>query len=59
MLIEAICYRFGPHATADDPALYRTREEEELWRPFDPIDRMRSFITDQGWWDEDAEAALT
>lgn len=29
MLIEAICYRFGPHATADDPALYRTREEED------------------------------
>lgn len=29
MLIEAIWYRFGPHATADDPALYRTREEED------------------------------
>lgn len=58
-LIEAICYRFGPHATADDPALYRTKEEEGLWRPFDPVDRMRAFVTDQGWWDDDAEAGFS
>jgi pyruvate/2-oxoglutarate/acetoin dehydrogenase E1 component len=57
-LIEAICYRFGPHATADDPALYRTKEEEELWRPLDPIDRMRSFVVNEGWWDEVAEEQL-
>ncbi len=58
-LIEAICYRFGPHATADDPALYRTKEEEELWRPLDPIDRMRSFVVNEGWWDEVKEKQLT
>ncbi|MCL1601347.1 MAG: thiamine pyrophosphate-dependent enzyme [Actinomycetia bacterium] len=57
-LIEAICYRFGPHATADDPALYRTKEEEELWRPLDPIDRMQSFVVNAGWWDEVAEEQL-
>jgi 2-oxoisovalerate dehydrogenase E1 component len=57
-LIEAICYRFGPHATADDPALYRTKEEEELWRPLDPIDRMRSFVVNAGWWDDVAEEQL-
>lgn len=57
-LIEAICYRFGPHATADDPSLYRTKEEEELWRPLDPIDRMRSFVVKQGWWDDVAEEEL-
>ncbi|GMQ93223.1 MAG: hypothetical protein BMS9Abin12_0700 [Acidimicrobiia bacterium] len=57
-LIEAICYRFGPHATADDPTLYRTKQEEELWRPLDPIDRMRVFATGEGWWDEEAEANL-
>ncbi len=57
-LIEAICYRFGPHATADDPALYRTKEEEELWRPFDPVDRMRSFVMNEGWWDDAAEDQL-
>jgi len=57
-LIEAICYRFGPHATADDPSLYRTADEEELWRPLDPIDRMRSFVEGQGWWDETADEQL-
>ena len=57
-LIEAICYRFGPHATADDPSLYRTKDEEELWRPLDPIDRMRRLVEDQGWWDETAEEQL-
>jgi 2-oxoisovalerate dehydrogenase E1 component len=57
-LIEAICYRFGPHATADDPALYRTKEEEDLWRPLDPIDRMRSFVVNAGWWDEVADEQL-
>ncbi|MDK1018146.1 MAG: thiamine pyrophosphate-dependent enzyme [Actinomycetota bacterium] len=57
-LIEAICYRFGPHATADDPALYRTREEEELWRHLDPLDRMRAFVMNRGWWDNKAEDQL-
>lgn len=57
-LIEAICYRFGPHATADDPSLYRTEEEEELWRPLDPVDRMRKFVVGQGWWDDGAEEQL-
>ncbi|MEE8457691.1 MAG: thiamine pyrophosphate-dependent enzyme [Acidimicrobiia bacterium] len=57
-LIEAICYRFGPHATADDPALYRTKEEEELWRPLDPVDRMRTFVKSEGWWDDAAEDQL-
>jgi 2-oxoisovalerate dehydrogenase E1 component len=57
-LIEAICYRFGPHATADDPALYRTKDEEALWRSLDPIDRMRSFVTNSGWWDGVAEEQL-
>jgi pyruvate/2-oxoglutarate/acetoin dehydrogenase E1 component/TPP-dependent pyruvate/acetoin dehydrogenase alpha subunit len=57
-LIEAVCYRFGPHATADDPSLYRTREEEDLWRPFDPIIRMRRFLDTHGWWDNEQEATL-
>ncbi len=57
-LIEAVCYRYGPHATADDPALYRTKDEEEAWRPLDPIDRMRAFLMARGWWTESDETAL-
>jgi pyruvate/2-oxoglutarate/acetoin dehydrogenase E1 component/TPP-dependent pyruvate/acetoin dehydrogenase alpha subunit len=57
-LIEAVCYRYGPHATADDPALYRTVEEEASWRVLDPVDRMRSFITAEGWWSDEDEKKL-
>ena len=58
-LIEAMCYRYGPHATADDPGLYRTKGEESAWREFDPVERMRSFLELNGWWDDQAEVALT
>lgn len=57
-LIEAMCYRYGPHATADDPALYRTADEESAWREFDPVERMRSFLQLNGWWSDEAEATL-
>jgi 2-oxoisovalerate dehydrogenase E1 component len=57
-LIEAICYRFGPHATADDPALYRTKDEEELWRPLDPNERVRRFISNRGWWNDSLDEEL-
>jgi 2-oxoisovalerate dehydrogenase E1 component len=51
-LIEAMTYRYGPHATADDPTLYRTREEEDTWRQRDPIDRFRRFLEERGEWDD-------
>ena len=54
-LIEAMTYRYGPHATADDPTLYRTREEEESWRRRDPIERLRRFLESRGEWDEAIE----
>jgi len=57
-LLEAVCYRFGPHATADDPALYRTKDEEELWRPYDPLVRMDRFLRRRGLWDDAAEEAI-
>ena len=53
-LIEAMTYRYGPHATADDPALYRSKAEEEEWRRKDPIERLRRFIENRGEWDESA-----
>jgi 2-oxoisovalerate dehydrogenase E1 component len=53
-LIEALCYRYGPHATADDPTLYRSEEEVEEWREKDPIERLRRFLQKRGQWDERA-----
>jgi 2-oxoisovalerate dehydrogenase E1 component len=51
-LIEAMTYRYGPHATADDPTRYRTRAEEEKWRRRDPIERLRRFLETRGEWDQ-------
>jgi len=51
-LIEAMTYRYGPHATADDARLYREKAEEDKWHKRDPIERMRRFLEDRGEWDE-------
>ncbi len=48
--IEAMAYRFGAHATADDARLYRSEEEEQAWRAKDPIERLRKFLIDHGKW---------
>jgi 2-oxoisovalerate dehydrogenase E1 component len=57
-LIEAICYRYGPHATADDPTRYRSAEEVEAWRPRDPVDRMRKLLERRRLWNEEQQEAL-
>lgn len=46
--IEAVCYRFGPHATADDPTLYRRDEDVEQWRLRDPLSRIRRLAERRG-----------
>ena len=60
-LIELMTYRYGPHATADDPHLYRSKEEEDEWRRGrDPIERFRAYLLTKELWteslDEEAEA---
>ena len=57
-LIEAMTFRYGPHATADDPNLYRHQSEVDEWRLKDPLLRMRTFLTGRGLWDADRETAL-
>ncbi|HSF86057.1 MAG TPA: pyruvate dehydrogenase (acetyl-transferring) E1 component subunit alpha [Acidimicrobiia bacterium] len=56
-LIEAVCYRYGPHATADDARRYRSEVEEKEWRDKDPLDRYRVFLAGRGLWDEELETA--
>jgi 2-oxoisovalerate dehydrogenase E1 component len=51
-LIEAMTYRYGPHATADDARLYRSADEENEWRTRDPIERLERFLEARGEWDE-------
>lgn len=46
-LIEAITYRFKGHSMAD-AVVYRTREEEEVWRPRDPITVLHARLIEAG-----------
>lgn len=52
-LIEALCYRFGAHATADDARRYRDSAEEDEWRAKDPLDRFERFLLSEGLIDEE------
>ena len=46
--IEAMTYRYGPHATADDPTLYRSEDEVDEWRRRDPLVRSRLLLEQRG-----------
>jgi pyruvate dehydrogenase E1 component alpha subunit len=54
-LIEALTYRFGPHTTADDPTKYRSEDELEKNKPFDPLIRLRIYLQHRGLWSEEEE----
>lgn len=57
--IEALCYRYGAHTTADNPDLYRSKEEmEKIRKATDPIVRFRNYLTKKGLWDDDKEKKL-
>jgi TPP-dependent pyruvate/acetoin dehydrogenase alpha subunit len=47
-LIEAITYRMGGHSTSDDPTIYRSAEEVELWKKRDPIVRFTKYLIRKG-----------
>ena len=54
-LIEAYCYRLGPHGTADDPGRYRDESETERWRPLEPVGRTAAYLRRRGWLDDATE----
>ncbi len=49
-LVEFLVYRYGPHSSADDDRVYRSREEVEFWRKKDPILRFERFLEKKGLW---------
>ena len=51
-LIEAVTYRMGAHTTADDPTRYVPAAELDSYRARDPIARLTTYLTGQGWLDE-------
>jgi len=52
MLIEALTYRMGAHATSDDPTRYRPEVERSEWERKDPILRLRTYLTKEGYADD-------
>ena len=58
VLVETMSYRLGAHSTSDDPSGYRSKEEEQEWRDKDPIQRMKTWLITQRWWDEESDAEL-
>jgi 2-oxoisovalerate dehydrogenase E1 component alpha subunit len=47
-LIEGMCYRYLAHSTDDNDMTYRTREEVELQRRFDPVPKFEARIVEAG-----------
>jgi 2-oxoisovalerate dehydrogenase E1 component alpha subunit len=58
VLIEAMTYRLGAHSTSDDPSGYRSKDEEQKWRKYDPLLRFRQWLYQQKWWSEDQDKEL-
>lgn len=57
-VVELITYRLSDHTTADDATRYRgTEEVDEAWKR-EPISRLRTYLMEEGAWDEERESAL-
>jgi pyruvate dehydrogenase E1 component alpha subunit len=57
-LVEAQCYRIGPHASADDPSRYRDESEAKRWRTREPVQRFSDFLRRHGVLDESTETTI-
>ncbi|OGQ17580.1 MAG: pyruvate dehydrogenase (acetyl-transferring) E1 component subunit alpha [Deltaproteobacteria bacterium RIFCSPHIGHO2_02_FULL_40_11] len=57
-LIECVTYRLSVHTTADDPTVYRAKEEEEAWQKKDPIERLRKYLEKEKLWDSSHQEKL-
>jgi pyruvate dehydrogenase E1 component alpha subunit len=54
-LIEAISYRLSDHTTADDASRYRDEEEVQQAWDYEPIRRLKRYLTRHGHWSEQLE----
>ena len=57
-VIEALTYRLCDHTTADDASRYRSKEElQEHWL-YEPIIRLKHYLSQQSYWSETDENLL-
>ncbi len=57
-MVECLTYRMGPHSTSDEPNRYRTKEETDLWKKKDPIERFRFYLEKSGLWTPEYETKV-
>lgn len=57
-LIEALSYRLGDHTTADDATRYRDPTIVQREWAFEPIGRLRAYLTSTGVWNRELETEL-
>ncbi|NEW66303.1 pyruvate dehydrogenase (acetyl-transferring) E1 component subunit alpha [Carnobacteriaceae bacterium zg-84] len=56
VLIETICYRFGPHTlSGDDPTRYQPEGVQDEWQKKDPLIRFRKYLEAKGLWSKEKE----
>lgn len=59
VLIETLCYRYGPHTlSGDDPKRYQPEGVQDEWGARDPLIRMRNHLTEKGLWSEEEEEKI-
>lgn len=56
-LIEAVSYRLSDHTTADDASRYRSEEELNCAWQYEPIQRLKTYLTNINAWSEEQEQA--
>ncbi|MDJ1372302.1 pyruvate dehydrogenase (acetyl-transferring) E1 component subunit alpha [Gulosibacter molinativorax] len=58
-VVEARTYRLESHTNSDDPTRYRTSEEAAAWAPYDPIERLATYLRSRDLLGEELEAEIT
>ena len=58
VLIEAMTYRMSHHSTSDDSTKYRDASEIEYWQSLCPLLRLKLFLMNQKWWDEESDVNM-
>jgi TPP-dependent pyruvate/acetoin dehydrogenase alpha subunit len=48
-LVEAVTFRMGGHSSSDDPTRYRDAALVAEWERRDPLARLRTYLTTNGW----------
>lgn len=57
-VIEALTYRMCDHTTADDASRYRSEQELKAYEKIDPIERLKKYMSQAGFWNEAEENKL-